>query len=225
MYPIIIALNGRLAVNLLDQYMTPCTTLICADGAANSLMENKIVPSIILGDLDSIENETLSWYQEHTSVLHIPCQHSTDLEKAVEYAQNKITGKEIAVFGAHGTRPDHTLTNISILHACSRDITVSLVDEESFGIFLNADVKPKVLTFSSIPGETISLLPLNTVTGITTTGLHYQLRNESLQWSGRSGQSNLSTQQDIELRVSSGCLLVYVIGKPRTFVLEELTHS
>lgn len=224
MHPVLIALNGRLSVSLLSQFLNSTTTLICADGAANALMGDQIVPSVILGDLDSIEVETLAWYRKRTLVVHIPCQNSTDLEKALEYAGSKIKPSEVTVFGAHGTRPDHTLTNLSILHACSRETKVSLVDEDSFGIFLNADSNPRALSFTSVPGETISLLPLNTASGVTTTGLHYPLRNEVLEWSGRNGQSNMSQQKNIEVRVSSGCLLVYVIGEPRSFELQELAH-
>jgi thiamine pyrophosphokinase len=38
-------------------------------GAANRLMEYQIVPSVIIGDMDSIQKQTLNYYTEKVNSL------------------------------------------------------------------------------------------------------------------------------------------------------------
>ena len=62
---IILVLNGRLfnknkLIKLLEKY----SSIICADGAANKLIDLNIIPDYILGDLDSLKKEYKDKYYE-----------------------------------------------------------------------------------------------------------------------------------------------------------------
>jgi thiamine pyrophosphokinase len=58
-------------------------------------------------------------------------------------------------------------------------------------------------------GAPISLMPLGLVTGISTTGLKYNLHNESLETGVRSSSSNEAAEEGtVEINYQSGTLLL-----------------
>ncbi len=85
---------------------------VCCDGAANEFVAKGGIPSVIIGDCDSLSKETLALYP---NILHkVSEQETNDLTKAVRYLYQR--GKRrIAILGASGKREDHTLGNISLL--------------------------------------------------------------------------------------------------------------
>ena len=90
--------------------------LIAADGGANYLMKMGILPEIVIGDLDSIDEDTL--FELTTAEVDIE-QYSedkdeTDIELALRYAV-ELRPSSILIVGALGGRLDQTLANLSIL--------------------------------------------------------------------------------------------------------------
>ncbi|MBA2628482.1 MAG: hypothetical protein H0U78_00400 [Rickettsiaceae bacterium] len=60
--------------------------IIAADGAANLLLKNGIIPEVIIGDLDSIDKEQF----KQINLVHEPKQASSDFQKSIHYLK-KIT--------------------------------------------------------------------------------------------------------------------------------------
>lgn len=178
--------------------------IICADGGANKARLFGIMPHVIIGDLDSITEKTRHYYSS-VPVIHLPDQNSTDLEKALEYLlTNKYSAA--AVVGATGDRPDHTLSNFSILLKYHRRLTVLYIDERC-----TIEVIHKKVRFAAQIGQQISLVPMGVCAGVLTAGLKYPLKRESLEPGVKEGTSNEAVKRIVTVSLKKGPLLLFKI--------------
>jgi len=157
---------------------------VCADGGANSAAVFGATPDIIVGDLDSITRGTTRRFKR-VKILRMPDQNSTDLEKALSYVLGKGY-REVVVLGGTGGRLDHLAGNLSALGKFSRRAAIRFVDDEGV---LQAVGREFVL--EAPRGTTVSLIPLSACTGIKTSGLKWELKNESLELGKRESTSNV----------------------------------
>ena len=97
--------------------------VVAADAGADRLLKYNIVPDMIIGDLDSVSDKTVTRLEKWT-VANKDVQ-KTDLEKAMDYAF-KQGAKEITVIGWSGGRIDHTLAALGLVF----DPRVKLVDDK-----------------------------------------------------------------------------------------------
>ena len=180
--------------------------IIAADGGANHLMEMGILPEIVIGDLDSVDEDTLF---ELTNVEVRIEQYSedkdeTDIELALRYAAD-LRPSAILIVGALGGRLDQTLANLSLLtDPTLSGINLRLDDgvEEAFFFRKQAEVRGR-------SGEIVSLIPWNgPVEGVTTEGLQWPLYSEMLYPDKSRGVSNAMLKGEASIRIQSGLLLV-----------------
>jgi thiamine pyrophosphokinase len=180
--------------------------IICADGAARYLSSFNIIPACIIGDMDSIDDDTVRYFDEKGStILTYPGnKDETDTQLALEYAL-KLQPDEIFIFGALGGRIDHTFANISLLiMGVKQDVHVKIVDEmcEIFIANQQSIVEGEA-------GQTVSLLPLSSeVTGITLEGFEYPLSGSVMEIGRPYGISNRLIAEKGIITVGSGYLLV-----------------
>jgi thiamine pyrophosphokinase len=180
--------------------------IICADSGAGYLHTIGMVPHVIIGDMDSLSPGMLEHFKERGSrIIRFPeGKNETDTQLALEYAFDAVPD-EIYVFGAFGTRIDHTLANVSLLAlGVKKGIQVKFIDEwcETF-------VVDRESTIEGEPGQTVSLLPLSdTVTGITIEGFEYPLNDGMMEIGIPYGVSNRLIAARGVISVKSGHLLV-----------------
>jgi thiamine pyrophosphokinase len=180
---------------------------VACDGAANVLLTYALFPTVIIGDLDSFNRQLLS--EQHTSsvlVVHDSDQETNDLEKALEYVLKKGF-ESCEIIGALGKRLDHTLKNLSVLQRFyPRFSTVYILDEWGIHFF------GKSVTEIYAPvGTPLSLVPFNgRVTGISTEGLCYGLKQEWLENGKRDGTSNELLATNAIIKKQQGELLISV---------------
>ena len=180
--------------------------IICADSGAGYLHTIGMVPHVIIGDMDSLSPGMLEHFKERGSrIIRFPeGKNETDTQLALEYAFDAVPD-EIYVFGAFGTRIDHTLANVSLLAlGVKKGIQVKFIDEwcETF-------VVDRESTIEGEPGQTVSLLPLSdTVTGITIEGFEYPLNDGMMEIGVPYGVSNRLIAARGVISVKSGHLLV-----------------
>lgn len=180
--------------------------IICADSGAGYLHTIGLVPHVIIGDMDSLSPGMLEHFKERGSrIIRFPeGKNETDTQLALEYAFDAVPD-EIYVFGAFGTRIDHTLANVSLLAlGVKKGIQVKFIDEwcETF-------VVDRESTIEGEPGQTVSLLPLSdTVTGITIEGFEYPLNDGMMEIGIPYGVSNRLIAARGVISVKSGHLLV-----------------
>ena len=175
-------------------------TIVCCDGAANGLINHNIIPTIIIGDMDSISNENRLKYKD--IIIQIQEQETNDQTKAVEWAIN-IGISEIVILGATGKREDHTIGNISLLCDYAKKIQVCAVS--NYGI-INPVLEST--TFESFAGQQISIFSLDPQTKVNSVNLKYPLNELTLK-SWWMGTLNESTGNSFSLTFESGELVVF----------------
>ncbi|NRT77187.1 thiamine diphosphokinase [Clostridium beijerinckii] len=101
---------------LLKKYIGEVEFIIAADKGSECLYKYNIIPDLLLGDFDSAKKEILDNMKlKVKEVLEFqPEKDYTDTEIAVMEAI-KRGAEKIYLFGATGTRMDHTLGNIGLM--------------------------------------------------------------------------------------------------------------
>lgn len=175
--------------------------IICCDGAADKLIESGLTPQVIIGDLDSLSEETKS---KHASILiRDEDQESNDLTKAVRYCMEQAHAS-VSILGATGLREDHTLGNISLMLEYYPGINVRIISD--FGSFF--------LVHSGEPincraGDKISIFSVDNRLRVSATGLRYPLEDLQLSnWFTASLNEAASDQFTLHF-ASDGPLIIY----------------
>jgi thiamine pyrophosphokinase len=200
----LILANGKPpSKRLFQKFLASADWFICADGGANTAARFGSPPDLIIGDLDSIEKETLTIFS-NVDMKKIKDQNSTDLEKALTAAIRKKYN-EIIVLGATGRRLDHAIGNLSALVKFSYKAHITFIDD--MGEFVAAN---HLKEFNLPIGTIISLLPLSRCSGIETKGLKWNLKNESLELGIRESTSNVIVSSPVNIKVRKGSLIIFV---------------
>jgi len=180
--------------------------LICTDGAAERMKELGRVPDLIVGDMDSVDEGTLEYFEAKGSriIRHPADKNETDTQLALQLAF-EMDPKGIRVFGALGGRIDHALANVSLLVMCAKKgIDTRIVDRECELFVVDGSC-----VIDGREGETVSLLPLSSdVRGITLDGFEYPLSGAVMEIGVPYGISNRLTGTRGKISVESGYLLV-----------------
>ena len=174
------------------------STLICADGGANSAFKYHIVPDVIIGDLDSIRKEVYDYYCDKCKVIRITRQDDTDVEKCLKYA---IAHKyqDAVLLGVTGNRLDHSFCNLGVTLKFSSRIKITLIHGKSL-----LRVYEDKVNLTTIPGETISVYGFDSKTKFISSGLKYPLKNFVLPFGVRESTSNVALGNKIELNIKGG---------------------
>tara|TARA_B110000014_G_scaffold209191_1_gene160637 strand:+ start:126 stop:500 length:375 start_codon:yes stop_codon:yes gene_type:complete len=99
---IILILNGKLPnYKDISSFLQKYNLIICADGAANKIIELGIDPNYILGDLDSIDSNNLKKYSKN--IIQLKNQNYNDLHKSLIWVKEKNI-KKIDIIGINGKK-------------------------------------------------------------------------------------------------------------------------
>ncbi len=178
---------------------------VAADGGADTAVVLGLRLDAVVGDMDSISDPTLSDLRAGgVDVRDYPTRKDqTDLELAFARVVEERP-ERIVVVGIGGGRLDHALANLAVLAADGYG------EAEVEGLVGSAriSVVRGARTLQGSPGETVSLLPvLGPVEGVTTDGLEYRLRSESLRPGSARGVSNRFVTGSATVTVEQGVLL------------------
>jgi thiamine pyrophosphokinase len=186
---------------LLDSLILPGTTLIAADGGARHLLAHGFVPDAVVGDLDSVDAAIRSQVPPER-FRRISKLDTTDLEKAIDFAI-QLGMDEVDIVGAGGGRSDHALANLSVL-AIHRGRASLTMHDELFAISL---VEGTVAIDGPV-GTVISLVALGECTGVSTTGMRWDLKDFTLTF-GPRGIHNEIAAATATVSVETGNLLLF----------------
>jgi len=179
--------------------------IVGIDQGALKLIENHITPHYYIGDWDSIPMHKQSVIKEAIQLKNIitlqTIKDDSDLEHAINYFAE--TKQNMVIINNLQGRVDHTLSAINLL-AKDPNLIIRCADTD---IHLSTGLFRLTLPLKT----TISLIPFTeTVENITTTGLFYPLRNETLHKSNNKGLSNFNLDKNIVISFSGGELLVII---------------
>lgn len=175
-------------------------TIICCDGAANTLYKNGITPHVVIGDLDSILPEVAEAYA-HVLVCNTD-QDINDQTKAIEWALTQGL-QDVLIIGASGKREDHTIGNIALLAEYGKKISAQICTD--YGIFTPIYHTHR---FDSFVGQQVSIFTIGAYTPVSSKGLRYPLQNMKLD-SWWKGTLNEASETSFEIVCDAGELIVF----------------
>lgn len=183
--PALIIANGQqCSLQLLEQLLEWSPTVMVLDGALERVLTLGIKIDVVLGDFDRLNPDNYLSTQDKVKIVHTPDQSATDLEKGIRYFIGEGY-KAVNIVWATGLRMDHTVANITNLVRFMDQIDLVMWDDYS-RIF---PLKKRYEKWYP-QGTPLSLIPIGECKGIVTSGLKYNLEDESLMIGERIGNSN-----------------------------------
>jgi len=191
--------------NELKRLRRDADLLIGVDGAAETLLACKIVPDVLIGDFDTADPKSVQALEvAGAHVIRLDTRkNQTDTQAAVDHALG-AGAAEITMIGAVGTRLDHTLANVQmLLRAAKRNAAMRLVDAHNEAFAATGET-----TLHGVPGQTVSILPMDGDISVSSDGLEYPLKRLSLPHGSSRGISNVMTEQIAHIHISGGYALI-----------------
>jgi thiamine pyrophosphokinase len=191
---------------LLRHVLGEVTTSIAADSGYDAFARAGCEPTLLVGDLDSIETplDSIS-----CPVHRAPEQDATDFEKALRYLPEAT--EYLTLLGATGRRLDHFLTNLLIAQELDQNLNLRILDDEQSVHRLRPHTK---FVLHAPPGTLLSLIPFPTAEGVSTTGLHWNLSQANMSALGQLSQSNRVENRQITVTFASGSLFLVLNRSP-----------
>jgi thiamine pyrophosphokinase len=186
--------------------LQPTDVLYAADGGTRHALALGLLPSCVIGDLDSLAPDDRRKLEAGAVEVRQFSRDKdmTDLELAIHYGVH-AGYREIIILGGLGGRIDQSLGNLSLLTGMEfGDLDIRMDDgvEEAFFTRNRCELHGK-------SGDVVSLIPWGgAVAGVTTAGLRWQLHNETLQPDRTRGVSNEMKEKSASIRLKSGLLLI-----------------
>jgi thiamine pyrophosphokinase len=200
---ILIFAGGDLPEDGIADELPSADLVVAADSGYDAAVHLGFRVDVLVGDLDSIAAAPIPG---HVIVERHPVdKDQTDLDLALELATREDPSR-VVVIGGIGGRFDHETATVGLL--CSS--RWSLVDEldwvSSRG---RAHVVHRRRVLHGDVGATVSLIPIGgTVSGLTTSGLRWDLDGDTFDAGTTRGVSNVLRAPVADIRIDSGCLLV-----------------
>jgi thiamine pyrophosphokinase len=170
--------------------------LVAADGGAHFAISQGIVPEAVIGDFDSLEDQTRTAIPRER-FHQVDEQDTTDFEKCLARAKAPL----ILGVGLTGKRRDHELAAYHALMRYPAQRCLLIAEED---IIMLCPPKMSI----DLPGGTrVSLFPMAPVT-VNSTGLEWELSELKLEPGRRIGTSNVALGGSVELSVSKPNLLL-----------------
>lgn len=188
--------------------------VIAVDGGAEILKKMSLIPDSIIGDLDSISDETLNFFKDkNVEINKYPAEkNETDSELAIDYCKKNNIEKLILI-AALGGRIDQELANINLLeYIKTKNLNAKIIDKN-----IEISIIEKNKKFIDKKKYRLSLIPQTSlVKKASISGCKYNLDNKNLYRHKTRGISNLIVEKEAVVTIEKG-LLIYILEK-----IEEL---
>ena len=193
-----VILNGQMPTDdtIINQ-ITNSDYIIAVDGSANKLFDLEIIPDVIIGDLDSLQNIK----NKDIELVETPDQNKTDFRKTLEWCIEKNI-LNISIFGISGESEDHFLGNYYTLSDFGEKISWKAFTDFSV-------ISPCVgnKKFDSFKGQKVSLFCMKGSSTVNSKNLEYPLQSYPLKPSDDAVR-NLSLEDHFTIE-STTTILVF----------------
>ena len=193
-----VILNGQMPTDdtIINQ-ITNSDYIIAVDGSANKLFDLEIIPDVIIGDLDSLQNIN----NKNIELVKTPNQNKTDFRKTLEWCIEKNI-LNISIFGISGESEDHFLGNYYTLSDFGEKISWKAFTDFSV-------ISPCVgnKKFESFKGQKVSLFCMKGSSTVNSENLEYPLQSYHLKPSDDAVR-NLSLEDHFTIE-STNTILVF----------------
>ena len=190
--------------------------VIAADGGAFALDRWGILPHLLVGDLDSYgTGRGHALAERGTKVLAFPAEKAeSDLELALERAV-ETGADDIVILGAFSGRLDHELANLLLL--ADPRYAEAPIRAVRRATQIRALHGGRRIALDCTTGSIVTLLPVaGDARGVTTTGLRYPLRGDTLRFGRSRGLSNEITASPASVSLEHGVLFVIEVRQGGT---------
>ena len=178
--------------------------IIACDGAMKNCAESSVAVDFLIGDMDSISDETLQYAEsKNTEIIKILDQQNNDLSKAISFAQN-LSPQSIDIIGVDGGRSDHQFANYFSLFDCQVDTTLHLDDCKVIPVN-----KSNPMIRSIELEKEFSVFSIGQSFGVNLSGGKWELNDAELSPSS-VGLHNVAVADNLIINCSDGNLLVFV---------------
>ena len=193
-----VILNGQMPTDdtIINQ-ITNSDYIIAVDGSANKLFDLEIIPDVIIGDLDSLQNIK----NKDIELVETPDQNKTDFRKTLEWCIEKNI-LNISIFGISGESEDHFLGNYYTLSDFGEKISWKAFTD--FSVISPCMGNKK---FESFKGQKVSLFCMKGSSTVNSENLEYPLQSYHLKPSDDAVR-NLSLEDHFTIE-STTTILVF----------------
>jgi thiamine pyrophosphokinase len=183
--------------------------VFCADGGSRYAMAIGVIPTLVMGDMDSIDSETRMWLdRNNVEVFTFPAEKdSSDTELLLDYICNSGV-RDITLFAATGGRIDHQLANLLLLEKYT-------LEGHSIRILYAKGVVEGVRGQSKIVligkrGYLSSIFTVSDSALVSLEGFRYELSITEVRRDSTLGLSNVIESNNAMVTVHSGNILLFV---------------
>ena len=193
-----VILNGQMPTDdtIINQ-ITNSDYIIAVDGSANKLFDLEIIPDVIIGDLDSLQNIK----NKDIELVETRDQNKTYFRKTLEWCIEKNI-LNISIFGISGESEDHFLGNYYTLSDFGEKISWKAFTD--FSVISPCMGNKK---FESFKGQKVSLFCMKGSSTINSENLEYTLQSYHLKPSDDAVR-NLSLEDHFTIE-STTTILVF----------------
>ncbi|MFN4199749.1 MAG: thiamine diphosphokinase [Fervidobacterium gondwanense] len=183
--------------------------IVACDGGAEELRRRGIVPHVLIGDMDSISDDTLEYFESKGVKIQVyPHEKDeTDFELALNYIF-KHGATEVEILNWQGERIDMILAMIGLMS--KYDNVTAISDNCEVGVIRAGENSDR--TLKAIHGEIWSFIPLCSAE-FSIEGFKYKF-DGNMEITSPIGVSNIALNNEVKVNVRQG-KVVYVRWKKR----------
>ncbi len=199
---------GEMNTSIFQNLMSEKKLYVAIDGGYNHCIKNGIVPDVVIGDFDSLEDSLID---ENVVVINQKGQEETDLVKAINWAISSEI-KEIEIIGIESGRSDHILGVYAALSELNQKEMHSVNLELHLNDFIVKYIScKKPMKFNFKKNTHLSLFCLSKSI-VTLNGVKWALNREEMDFSTR-GIHNYSESEQVEVFVHEGGPVILFINR------------
>ena len=181
----------------------PWQHVICADGGARHARALRITPTLLVGDMDSIDDVSRRMYLEVPALTFPSAKDKTDSQLALEWALEQ-GARRVVLAGGLGSRFDHSLANAQMLFTLAQAGRSGVVTDGRQAVYLLKEH----LRLQAPAGYILSVIALGPARGLSLKGLRWELDDFDLELGDTRTISNEFAGGVATLRLKSGAALV-----------------
>ncbi len=202
--------GSHMSAALVATWVESADLVIAADSGLLRVLESGFVPDVVIGDFDSV---SLDLVAPETTAIVDPSQDNTDCSKLLKYVRAQGYSR-VTLICAEGDLSDHFLDTVHC--AVRTDVDVFIGLERGLAHILKGPVKERIAT---IPGMRVSLIPLETVSNASLSGVQWSFSGKALSVRGFTSISNIATESELHVSFDEGSAYLFIeSGEPQWFV-------